>query len=349
MILRGLGFLLIASPCFAQPVFEGDGRVFVEPTTPCNGITSRIAKLPPDIPYGTLITGALLANNHAWGANTGFWGLGYDRGGKYIKQSGYPYAQNGTFFPINGLAQLAGPGSSFNQPPNLPDPIVYREGDWFIIDTICSANQPALPMWSLRFRLPYDAVSTMQYAFGPTWVGPMAINGTPIGGDGGAGLGTSVRVLTLPISGNWSKVRLTFLSSSVYGTALQNVGVGIWAGGANTTSTPLEALFTGSPYGGVGGHGFNAAGSPNVFIVSDWVSMTVSSGVSLVVIGDMSTTISSSLAYVDTPYGWYVGSDKVGSPGSYYKPASQSYNIASPSGFISAPKATYSLYSVEVQ
>lgn len=335
--IPALALLFLTSQAMAQPAYETDMRNFVEPTFKCPASwppatnPSRAATLPPDIPDGAQITRVRMTNNSLWASNTSTWTLSYDRGGRWARSADYPAQQYGSFYQLIGLVYLNSPSRTADSG-RIDPPIVYRTGDFFHVDLVCSGNgnDNAQPTWEVEFIIPTGTWSPNEmYAYGPTTVG----------GDNGLNTGLSLRTVSNPIGGSWSQVRVTYLGGSVSGLACQNVSVGVQASGSATVSTPVELLFGGA-------HGFNATSTPGVLTKSDWTNFTISSGNTLIVTCDGNTSVPNSPALVTTTNAGYLFG---GSQGSYYKGAAQSYNVAAPTGFMSTPKTTYGLYSIEVR
>lgn len=320
----------------AQPANESSGIQVILPTQNCVSTISAgyVFPLPPQF-QGLPITWVGALNNNSWGGGyNSSLGLGLDRGGQYTRQSGFPATQWGTFTAITPQLFISNNGPSSGQK-NIDPPIIYRAGDLWIAGIDCTASASAYPTYVLgfQFSVPYSASGPPSQ---PTMVfGPML---TDL--DGGNTSSLSTRNLTYPVLGTYSNIRVTFQSSPIAGTALQHASVCVQSSGPNCASAPVPLTFNG------GQPGFDLIGQPRALIQSDEISFPFSGG-ALLIIEDMDTTKVSSMAYEASPFGWTATNGLSGSPGSYYAPG-QSYNVQNPSGFASAPTATYGVYSVEL-
>lgn len=327
---------LVATAQAQTPKYELDGRNIVLPSV-CNGSggASQSMALPSDIPLPATVVGVGLANNGVWPASAaGIWFVGFDRGGVWTAASGYPANQFGPFYGINPLVELpVQPGASNTAYQALPAPLIVRHGDLFVIGVPCTGNFPTQPMWTVHLAYPYGEVPLVSVV--PP-ANPVLIYGpNTVTGDNGSSVGLSVRNITQPLYGmqsgaNFSMVSVTLKGGAVTGLNPSHVSVGVSsASGANTLSTPTEALFGGAS-------GFS--GSPGGLNTSDWTPLNIGPGQQIVVDIDGSSTASSSLSVQSA------------SPGtSYWKASSSGYNQAIVSGYNPGGNTNFSLYSVQAR
>lgn len=316
-----LFFLLISSA-------SAQGMQFILPTVNCgSSISSGWAfALPPQFD-GQQIVSIKAFNNNSWGTNfNSSFGIGFDRGGQWTKQAGWPAKQNGSFSGIQSLAFISNNGPSFLHVPLLA-PLVPQVGDIFILAYDCTPGSNPTFGWAFDYLTSAPSALPIPI-FGPTL----------IGGDGVATGLASVRNLTDPINGGTTQIRVTFLSSSISGSACQNASIGISnAGSPNTVAAPIELLFGGA-------HGFNAIGRPGALIVSDPLNFSIPDGAQAVVVCDRPAG-TATFSYIATPFAHSGGN--TGAPGAWIGAGQSTYNQASITGGTTYNNVTYMLYSVE--
>ena len=159
----------------------------------------------------------------------------------------------------------------------------------------------------------------------------ITIRNVVLGQDGAGSANFSLRNVTPLLGDGQDQVRVTYHANSTLTTAVANCSVGILTGGAaDTASTPVELLFSGS-------HGFSI--SANSTITSDWANLTgFTQTDSLVCICDFGASNAN-----DRRDPGISGSN------CYTKSATASYNSTSSTGFSSNPSLVLLVTKIEVQ
>lgn len=149
--------------------------------------------------------------------------------------------------------------------------------------------------------------------------------------NGGAVTGFSVRQ-PAAVTGGGNQLRATFAASTVAALATDHVSVGIQSSTSAVTTTPTytfpgiaEILFSGAS-------GFSIASSAT--IVSDWTTFTFTSSNVLIVIMDISASVSAGR--------------QTNGGGLYFKAAAATYNQAAPAGF-STDTSTFAITTIEAR
>lgn len=255
----------------------------VEPPTMCGGSAlsgTRVLKLPPWAPVPTdLISAQIFHGSGSSGSNQ--WQLVVDRGGAYTRSTSYPATQ--TCSLADGrpprqchegnqvIAQLEyQPGwTHLGKVHYYSPPLRIYANDKILFDALCTGG-PTNIVWRLCW---IDGAGPAPISPPATWATAWSANPTT----SNPAARVSVRNI-LPSSVGGAKVRVTFRAGSGGYYNLRYASIGVWNGNqADMVADPIELTF-----GGLSGFGVAPGGE----IVSDPVSLSITSGQSFVVITD---------------------------------------------------------------